>query len=230
VSLVHQTVRPLVDGERLSREEFLRRWELLPEVKRAELLEGVVYMPSPVGAKHDGREFQVYYWLGHYTVFTPGCSGGSNGTWLMTEDSAPQPDGTLRLLPEVGGQAGEERGLHAGAPELIVEVSASSASRDLGTKLRLYQKSGVREYITVLVKEEKVVWRRLERGKYVTIEPGADGILRSVVFPGLWLDPDALLRGDAQRMLAVLTQGLESEEHAAFVADLESRRKKPSTS
>jgi Uma2 family endonuclease len=218
VSTVDQTVRPLVDGERLSRDEFLRRWELLPEVKRAELLEGVVYMPSPEGLTHNIEEPAMMAWLYTYAAFTPGCQAGGHGTWLMTEDSAPQPDTTLRILPEFGGQSGVEGDLLKGAPELAVEVSVSSAARDLGPKLRLYQKGGVREYITVLMKEKKVIWRRLEGGKYVNIDPGPDGILRSIQFPGLWLDPDAVLNNDGQRLLAVLSQGLQSAEHAAFVA------------
>src|SRR5437870_1661176 len=121
MSTAEQVSRPLVSGEKLTREEFLRRWEALPELKFAELLEGVVYIPSPLSASHSSEDFVVAHWLGDYTQETPGCEGGLNATWLMQED-APQPDCHLRILPEYGGQSAEEGGLYSGAPELIVEI------------------------------------------------------------------------------------------------------------
>jgi len=212
MSTAEKLSEPLASGERLSRDEFLRRWEALPELKFAELLEGVVYMPSPVTLSHGDRDNLVHWWLGHYAASTPGCKASSNVTWLMLED-APQPDCTLRILPECGGQSSAQRGYGRGAPELIVEVALSSASRDLGPKLRLYRAAGVREYITVLVEQAQVTWRRLVSGSYRVLEPDPDGILRSAVFPGLWLDPAALLREENPRLLEVLTQGLQSPEH-----------------
>ena len=159
----------------------------------------------------------------HYAGFTPGCQGGLNATWLMLED-APQPDCFLRILPEYGGQSGVERGLGKGAPELAAEVSQSSASYDLGPKLRLYRAAGVQEYIMVLLAESKVIWRRLVSGAYHTIEPGSDGLLRSVLFPGLWLDPVALLNKDVPRITEVLNQGLQSPEHHEFTQALAKRK------
>ena len=223
MSIAERISQPLVSGERLSREEFLRRWEALPNLKRAELLEGVVYLPSPLSVAHGSEDFLVAYWLAHYAGFTPGCQGGSNATWLMLED-APQPDGFLCLLPEYGGQSGEERGLGKGAPELAVEVSQSSASYDLGPKLRLYRAAGVQEYITVLLAESKVIWRRLVAGAYSANEPDSDGLLRSTIFPGLWLDRDALLNQNTPRILEALNQGLQSSEHLQFVQALAQRR------
>ncbi len=219
MSAAEQVSHPLVGGERLSREEFLRRWEALPELKFAELLEGVVYLPSPLSLLHGTHDFAVANWLGDYAQATPGCEGGLSTTWLMLED-APQPDCFLRILPEYGGQSGEERRLAKGAPELIVEIAVSSSARDLGPKLRLYRTGGVREYITVLVEESRVVWRRLVAGEWLILEPGADGVLRSVVFPGLWLDPAALLGRDLPRVAEVLKQGLESADHRRFLITL----------
>ena len=127
MSIAERISQPLVAGEKLSREEFLRRWEALPNLKKAELLEGVVHLPSPLSIAHGSRDILAGYWLTHYAVFTPGCETGRNATWLMLED-APQPDCYLRIEPGYGGQSGVERGLGKGGPELIVEVSQSSAS------------------------------------------------------------------------------------------------------
>ena len=223
MSIAERVSQPLVSGERLSREEFLCRWEALPNLKMAELLEGVVYLPSPLGIAHGSQDSLANYWLTHYSVFTPGCETGSNVTWLMLED-APQPDCFLRIQPEYGGQSGVERGLGKGAPELAVEVSHSSASYDLGPKFRLYRVAGVQEYITVLLTESKVIWRRLVSGAYNIIDPDADGLLRSIIFPGLWLDTDALLNQGTPRILEVLNQGLQSSEHHQFVQALAKRK------
>jgi len=223
MSIAERTTHPLVAGENLSREEFLRRWEALPNLKRAELIEGVVYMPSPLSIRHGNQEGHAAYWVIHYRSLTPGCEGGVNATWFMLQD-APQPDCYLRILPEYGGQSGLERGFGSGAPELVVEVSLSSISYDLGPKLRLYRAAGVQEYISVLLTESQVIWRRLVAGEYITLEPGPDGMLRSVVFPGLWLDPTALLSEDTPRILEVLNRGLRSPEHEQFVQALAQKR------
>jgi len=219
MSTAEQITQPLVSGEELSREEFMRRWEALPNVKFAELLEGVVYMPSPLSRAHGSQDNVAGVWLGYYAGFTPGCEASNQETWLMLRD-APQPDCCLLIKPEYGGQSGLERGYGSGAPELIVEVAVSSAARDLGLKLRLYRKAGVQEYITVLVQRSLVIWRRLVAGEWVELQPDAAGLLRSVVFPGLWLDPAALLRKDIPRLTAVLRQALKSPEHRRFVETL----------
>ena len=207
---------PLLPGQSLTRDEFLCRWEALPELKNAELIDGIVYMSSPVSNPHRKSDVLIIAWLGAYAAGTPGCEAGSNGTWLMLE-GAPQPDADLRILPEYGGQSRDEGKYPAGAPELAVEVCASSSTHDFGPKLALYQRAGVREYITLSLEPAEVVWRELEEGNYVPLARENDGTLRSRVFPGLWLDPEALLAGDAARMLARLQLGLGSNDHAAFV-------------
>ena len=222
MSTAEQVTQPLVSGAKLTRKEFLRRWEALPELKFAELLEGVVYVPSPFGRAHGSQDAVVSYWVAYYAGFTPRCEAISNATWLMLKD-APQPDCCLLVKPEYGGQSSVEGRYASGAPELAVEVAVSSAARDLGGKLRLYRAAGVREYITVLVEESRVIWRRLVAGEWADLEPGADGLLRSIVFPGLWLDPTALLRKDIPRLTEALKQGLESGEHRAFVETLARR-------
>src|SRR5262249_36348121 len=159
-----------------------------------------------VSISHGSREPMASFWLTYYSCLTPGCESGSNATWLMLED-APQPDCYIRILPEYGGQSSVERRLGEGAPELIVEVSRSSAAHDLGSKLRLYRAAGVREYINVLLIESRLIWRRLVSGTYQTMEPNADGLPRSIVFPGLWLDPEALWERDVPRIIEVVNLG-----------------------
>ncbi|MBI1790916.1 MAG: Uma2 family endonuclease [Acidobacteria bacterium] len=217
------TSQPLVAGERLSRDEFLRRWELLPHIKRAELIGGVVYMPSPVSIGHAVPDLLAGAWLANYVAATPGCEAGANCTWLMRED-APQPDASLFILPEYGGQCWMEGPLVAGAPELAIEVAVSSAARDLGPRLELYRAAGVQEYVNVLVKESRIIYRRLVEGAYVEMHAEADGLLHSVVFPGLWLDPHALLERKGARLFEALNKGLQSPEHADFVQALARRR------
>lgn len=195
----------------------------MPEVKRAELIGGLVYMPSPVSPDHRSHDNLANAWLCYYAVRTPGCDAGGHGTWLMLED-APQPDADLRIQPEYGGQSGVEGKYCAGAPELVAEISLSSASYDLGPKMDLYQTAGVKEYVAFLSGESRVIWYRLVDQKYVPLEPGSDGILRSVVFPGLWLDPGAFLTLDRVRVFDVLEMGLRSPEHEAFVRELSQRR------
>src|SRR6266852_6884965 len=212
MAVVERTTKPLVDGERLTVDEFLRRWEEQPDLKLAELIEGVVYLPSPVGSAHGSHHFLTAGWLMYYSAGAKGCGGGAEGTWLM-RGSAPQPDVHLRILPEYGGQSHDEKGLSVGAPELAVEVSGSSARLDLGPKRDLYATAGVREYIVVLIDEKRGLWLRLEDGAYREIGPDADGILRSQIFRGLWLDPKALLDHDGGRLIDVVDLGLRSPEH-----------------
>lgn len=224
-SLAIATPALLKEGDRFNSVEFLRRWEAMPDLKHAELIGGVVFMPPPVGLAHSKQHGAIVAWLWLYQDLTPGCEAGAEGTWVMGPEDVPQPDGSLRILPEFGGQSGEVAGYGSGAPELIVEVSGSTRSLDLGVKLDLYRRAGVREYLTVLLKPRQVIWRELVRGRYREIAPSEDGILRSRVFPGLWLDPDALWNAEKSPRTA-LERGTKSPEHAAFVKRLASRRRK----
>jgi Uma2 family endonuclease len=219
MSTVEQEVLPLVAGDKLTRDEFLRRWEAMPNVKFAELIGGVVYMPSPLSRDHSVPDLRVAYWVGHYAAFTPGCEAGSNGTWLMREDS-PQPDVYLRLLPEHGGQSATAGPYPQGAPEFLAEICLSSTAHDLHEKFDLYQAAGVREYLAFLVREQEVRWHRLINGVFRVVAADADGVLRSAVFPGLWLDAGALLAGDMAQVFTILTKGLNTPEHGEFVARL----------
>jgi Uma2 family endonuclease len=209
----------LATGERMDKAEFLCRWEALPELKRAELIEGVVFVPSPVSIDHGERNSGMDLLLGYYAAMTPGCAVGTNATWDMLE-SVPQPDVHLRIQPEHGGQSSVSGKYPVGAPELAVEICLTSTEVDFGPKLRLYRRAGVREYITVELLAKRIVWRVLRDGAYYGLDPDPGGVLHSTVFPGLWLDQDAFWANDAARMLATLQAGLASEEHTAFAAHL----------
>lgn len=216
-------VPPLEPGDHLTREEFERRYQATPHLKKAELLEGVVYMP-PHAVTHEGHgepHFDIVTYLGIYRIHTPGVSGGDNSSLRLELDSEPQPDACLMIRPEYGGQARvDEEDYVAGAPELIVEVAASSASYDLHVKRRAYCRCGVREYVVWRTRDAAVDWFVLRDGDYAPLQPGPDGVYRSEVFPGLWIDPHALLNKDHGRLLRVLNEGLASPEHAAFVQSL----------
>jgi Uma2 family endonuclease len=191
----------------MDRDEFLSRWERMPDVKFAELIDGVVYMPSPVGFEHMDHDGDMHVLLAHYVGHVRTCKLYPNGTWLMLE-SAPQPDVALALMPEHGGRMKVVDGFATGTPELAVEITRSSRSYDLGPKLALYQRAGVPEYLAVLLEERRIEWRVLNQdGRYEFIEPVA-GAYRSRVFPGLWLNEPAFWRGDTGEMLATLKAGL----------------------
>ena len=214
-------VPALSAGDRLTRAEFETRYLAMPEVKKAELIEGVVYMPSPVSQKyHSGPHFLLVGWLARYCEATPGVEGGDNATVRLDLENEPQPDALLRIVPALGGQSGDSGGYIGGAPELIAEVANSSASYDLHDKLRAYQRNGVREYIVWRVAEAAIDWFVLRNDRYQRMELDGEGRYRSEVFPGLWLDPATLIRGDMARHRAVYEQGLASPEHAEFAARL----------
>jgi len=223
-----------LEADCLTSDEFLRRWEQIPDLKRAELIDGIVYMSSPVSRDHGDYELFLGNWLGFYSMATPGSRSSLEAAWVMGERQVPQPDITLRVLPEYGGQSGIAGEYHSGAPELIVEVAVSSHSRDFGAKKRLYERMGVREYLIAVPRcsdngvEELACLSRTPQG-FQPIQTGADDIFRSQCFPGLWLDTKALWDLDLARMNAVLQQGLATPEHADFAAQL-AKHKPPSQS
>ena len=219
--LARDSVPPLEGGDHLSRAEFERRYAAMPYVKRAELIEGVVYMPSPVHIRHGETHANVMGWLFMYRMGTPGVRAADNVSILLDLDNEIQPDAILFRDLEHGGQCGiTAKGFVVGSPELAVEVASSSASFDLHTKLRVYRRNGVQEYLVLLAQEERAVWHVLVEGEYHVMEPDEQGILRSHVFPGLWLHHEHFWTGDLPKLMAVLDQGLASQEHADFAAEL----------
>ena len=217
----HGRVPELQAGDRLTRDEFERRYRAMWTVKKAELIEGVVYMPSPVShARHGGPHARAIGWLFNYCAVTPGVECSDNATVRLDELNEPQPDALLRILPARGGSSRTVDGYIEDAPELALEVTASRVSYDLHDKLRAYQRNGVREYIVWRVDDEAIDWFALRDRTYARLESEGDGILRSEAFPGLWLDVHAMLHSDLGAILATLDRGLASEAHADFVAQL----------
>ena len=224
-STAHALPPPLHDGDRLTRDEFLRRWDAMPALKRAELINGVVCMPSPISTAHGDHHSLLDYWMGHYVSFTDGCAVGTASTWLMGPENAPQPDLSLRIESGYGGQSFHEGAYSAGAPELIAEITNTTVTQDLVEKLRLYERSGVREYLTIRPRLRQITWRELHRRKFRELAPGDNGWFRSRVFPGLWLDPAALWTVNRRALAAAVQLGAAQPAHAAFVRHLAAHRK-----
>jgi Uma2 family endonuclease len=222
-----QEVPPLEPGDRLTRAEFERRYAAMPRLRKAELIEGVVYMPSPARLRlHSRPHLHLATWLGAYEAGTPGTMAADNSTVLLDLDNEPQPDLLLLLDPAVGGQARiSEDDCVEGAPELVVEVASSTASYDLNTKLNVYRRNGVREYVVWRVLDREIDWFALRDGRYEEQPRDDAGLYKSTVFPGLWLAAAAMVRGELAGVLDTLRQGLATPEHAAFVDQLKASRR-----
>ncbi len=208
----------LTAGDRLSRTEFERRYAAMPDLKKAELIEGVVYMGSPVSYRRHGRpEHLLAIWLGFYEALTPGVEASGNTTLRLDLDNEPQPDLMLRLPEQRGGRSRiAADGFVEGPPELVVEVAASSVSYDLHQKLKVYRRCGVAEYLVHRVDDGAIDWFRLEEGDYVPMVATTEGWLRSTVFPGLWLPARELLAGDVAALRTAIERGTASAEHRRF--------------
>jgi Uma2 family endonuclease len=210
-------IPPLESGDCLGRDEFERRYEAMPELKKAELIDGVVYLGSPVSPAHGAAHSQLIGWLTVYAAGTPGVQCADNTTLRLDAFNEVQPDALLRLRTGGGSKIAEGNKYLEGPPELVAEVALTSASRDLHSKLDLYRRHAVPEYIVWRVLENELDWFVPHEGNYQRIAADSTGILRSRRFPGLWLGGAALLRGDMAAVLAVLQQGLNSPEHATLI-------------
>lgn len=215
-------IPPLESGDRLTRAEFERRYQAMSKTQKAELIEGVVYMASPVRATQHARPHaQIVGWMVAYSAATPGVDVQDNATVRLDADNEPQPDALLRLEPQVGGNSRiSDDDYIEGAPELIAEIAASSAAYDLNDKLNAYRRNGVQEYIVWQIYENRLDWFRLQEGRYILLAADDVGIIRSQIFPGLWLAVDSLRQGGLAQVLAVLQQGLQTPEHRVFVENL----------
>ena len=213
---------PLENGDRLPRCEFERRYEALASPNKAELIEGIVYMPSPVRAQsHAQPNNAIAAWLGTYSAYTPHVSALDNATVRLDMDNEPQPDALLRIDASAGGQSRLSADDYVeGAPELVAEIAASSASYDLHAKLNVYRRNGVLEYIVWRARDDALDWFVLNDGEYRPLVPDATGVMESERFAGLRLAVEALLAGDVASVLAELQVGLGSPPHAEFVAGL----------
>lgn len=212
----------LENGDRLNRYEFERRYNAMSYLKKAELIEGVVYMPAALRYRSHGKPHaDIMAWLGLYGSATPGVELADNTTVRLDLDNEPQPDALLRIDSELGGQSLiSEDDYVEGAPELIVEIASSSASYDLHDKLKVYRRNGVQEYIVWQVCDRKLNWFSLQEGEYVALLADELGVIRSRIFPGLDLPVATLLAGDLAQVLAEVQKGVNTDVHQAFVANL----------
>lgn len=222
-------VPPFENGDTMDRKTFHALYETTPPGFKAELIGGIVYMASPVSLNgHTKPHVRMVHWLLAYWEETEGTEVLDNTTAALAEDSEPQPDTGLMIEPDAGGQTTLVKDIIQGAPELVVEIANSSAAIDLHAKKRDYDVNGVREYVVVVVPTKTVHWFVRGKSGFKEMKPDAAGVLKSKVFPGLWLLPDAVFDRRATRLLATLREGLASPEHAKFAAKLKAKlAKKP---
>jgi Uma2 family endonuclease len=222
ISSAYGHLPPLESGDRLTCPEFERRYAAAPHIKKAELVEGIVYVASPLRfQQHAEPHSRLHGWLWTYQITTPGLLLGIEPTVRLDLDNEFQPDIILMISEALGGQARlTEDGYLEGVPELVVEIAASSAAIDTGSKKQAYRRNGVPEYIVWQAFENQLEWFHLSDGNYQQLVPDADGIVRSQVFPGLWLAVEALLNNQMTRVLEVVQAGLNSPEHTAFLEQL----------
>jgi len=224
-----ERIPPLQNGDRLTAEEFERRYDAMPDLKKAELINGVVYMAPPAVTldDHGGPHFDLIGWLALYRMATVGIRGGDNATLRLPLSNRPQPDICLIVEPAHGGQVQIVDRYIVGGPELVAEVAATSANYDLTDKLPLYLLNNVREYLVWRVFDREIDWFVLRNGQYEPLPLSPEGYFKSEVLPGLWLDPAAMIRGDMLRVSQIAQQGLGSPEHAAFFARLQQAAARP---
>ncbi len=222
-SLSPIVIPPLENGDRLTRAEFERRYAAMPSDSKAELIEGTVYTSAALRLRSHGQPHGRFMtWLGTYEAETPGLFIGDAPTILLDPTNEPQPDLALLIDPDCGGQTRlTDDDYVEGAPELLAEVAASTVSIDLGPKKTADERNGVQEYWVWRVLDQQIDWFVLQDGRYIDWLADRDGVTRSRVFPGLWLDRPALVRGDMKRVLSVLQEGIETEAHESFVASLQ---------
>ncbi len=216
------TIPPLENGDRLSRDEFEQRYAAMPDGFKAELIEGIVYQKGPVRFRHHAQPHSLLNaWLTNYHIATEGTFVGDAVSVRLDETNEPQPDVALFIDPAFGGRSTiSDDDYIEGAPELLAEIAASTVSIDLGIKKTAYKRNGIQEYIVWRVLDQQVDWFYLENGNYVELLADTDGITRSRVFPGLWLDRSALIQNQMKRVMEVLQQGLASDDYQDFVAKL----------
>ncbi|MBD2326724.1 Uma2 family endonuclease [Alkalinema sp. FACHB-956] len=216
------TTPPLENGDRLTRAEFERRYQTMPHLKKAELIEGVVYLPAALRFKtHADPHSNLLGWLWSYKIATPGLELGVEPTVRLDMGNEPQPDAALFISEACGGQAQLSQDDYIeGAPELLAEIAGSSVAIDLGDKKQAYQRNGVQEYIVWRVYDRAIDWFILENGLYTLLPMDNAGVIHSRIYPGLWLSVNAMLSGEMQAVMATLQAGLRSAEHAAFVQRL----------
>ncbi len=218
-------IPPLEQGASLSSNEFFRRYESMPELKKAELIDGIVHMGSPVSTSHARPDQILQTWTGVYVAKTPFLDAASNATLRFDGENVAQPDILVRVLEEFGGNCRINRDDYfEGPPELVIEIAATSASLDLNAKLKLYQRSRVPEYLVWRTLDAEVNWFALFDDRYKEIPPDKNRVIHSHQFPGLCLNVHALLAFDRVKVLETLESALRSAEYGAFLRRVKKKR------
>ena len=216
------TAEPVLHaGDHLDAETFLRRWEGMPELKRAELVEGRAYlMPSPVSEMHGQPHDVVMQWIAAYRRLTPGLAGLVDTTLVIDDETVLQPDYQLNLPQAAGGRTGRTaKGYVTGAPELVVEIAHSTESMDLHEKREIYRRAGVAEYLVWRTHEAAIDWWSNAGDAWRPIEPDGQGVRYSRVYPGLATSNEMLLAGDLGRLAEAIERACAGpcrDEHAAL--------------
>jgi len=212
-------IPPLEAGDHLTRAEFERRYEAMPRVKKAELIEGVVHMPSPVRwSNHGEKHASLVVWLGYYRAAVPGVRVADNASVGLDDENAVQPDVTMMLEGRHGGRATITPADYVeGSPELVAEVAASSASVDTHEKLAA---TGA-----------MVSWNTSSGASSTASSTGwpcgmanmwhyrrtPREFVEASCSPAFGLTRRRCCAATLARVLDVLRQGMASAEHAAFV-------------
>lgn len=193
----------LENGDVLDAEEFLRRYEACEDLEHVELIEGIVYMPSPVSFDRHGRpQTLMLAWLLAYERLHPDeVIAGSPSTVVLDAKNVPEPDGVLYRRERV---VLNDRHLLELPPDLIVEIANSSVSRDLNQKKEAYRRNGVQEYVVWRIGDETIDWFELDNGQYRLKQP-KDGVIESARFPGLRLNLAAALAHDLRGIEQAVT-------------------------
>jgi len=211
------------NGDRMTRADFHRIYESMPEDFRAELVGGIVYVASPLKRRHGTCHVQLSGLLAAYEAHTPGVEAADNATILLGDEGEPQPDLYLRILPEFGGQSRTTTDDYVdGAPELVVEVALSSRAIDLHGKYDDYRRYGVAEYLVVCLEVSELHWFDLRGNQELTAD--SDSVYRMRTFPGLWIHSASLFQKDHGQLMAELDKGLATSEHVQFVERLAKAR------
>ncbi|NJL89764.1 MAG: Uma2 family endonuclease [Coleofasciculaceae cyanobacterium SM2_1_6] len=197
----------LENGDRLDRDEFERRYTA-SNIKKAELIEGIVHVASPLRFTLQGNPHaEIVTWLGTYQAAIAGLEVGIEPTVRLDQDNEPQPDAVL--FRSDGNAQVDADGYITGAPEFIAEIAASTVSYDLHSKKNAYERNGVKEYLVWRTIDREIDWFILENGKYKNLEPDANGIICSQEFTGLCLNVQAMLNHDMSAVLKTLQSSLQ---------------------
>lgn len=217
---VRKFIPPLENGDLLHSCEFLRRYDRMPELKKAELVNGQVFMGHHVLASlHGAPHGMVSMLLGYFSAYTPGTTSYSRPTLVVDEGNVFQPDCVL-CINNSGRTWANEDDLLCGAPELVFEVSVGSTSLDVLAKKQVCERLGVLDYVVWCTLDARLHWFHREGERFVETKPNTAGLLCSRSLPGLQTPVADLLALNGLKVMTCLEEGLATPAHAEFVRSL----------